>query len=135
LILNKYLTIEQRRLDEIGAEKVRQQSKKDIESDRLKNLEAVRDAMKQPLKASSLLLQNRYEIRDQLGTMVESQKQEVALANADIVLEQQKLIRQFGRVKAFQIIQKKKSEKMSAREKRIEQVQNDDWTSQSLRRA
>lgn len=134
-MLDKYLETEDRKLERIGSQKASHQQRKATELSRLESLEAIHDSMQQPLRSSGLFLQNRSGIRDQLTNLAESQRQEIALAEAEIMREQANLVRQFGRVKALQMLREKRAKVKNAREKRVEQMQADDWTSQSLRRA
>lgn len=134
-MLDKYLETEDRKLERIGSQKASHQQRKATELSRLESLEAIHDSMQQPLRSSGLFLQNRSGIRDQITNLAESQRQEIALAEAEIMREQANLVRQFGRVKALQMLREKRAKVKNAREKRVEQMQADDWTSQSLRRA
>jgi len=134
-MINRLIEMHEKKLEELGADRVQEQARLRKEKERMENLVKLKDSMKQEKPESALLLQNRAGIRGQIDNLIGMQEHEVAAANANLNHKSQAVMSQFGKVKAFQTVESKKAALKTAREKRQEQIQNDDWISQSLRRA
>lgn len=134
-MLNRLIEMQERKLEKLGADRVQEQVLLEEEKQRMENLRKLKDSMGQTKPESALLLQNRAGIRGQIDNLIGMQEHKVAAANANLTHKSQAVMSQFGKVKAFQTVESKKAAVKAARDKRQEQIQNDDWISQSLRRA
>ena len=134
-MIDRFIDLQEKQLEKLGAERVQEQSRLDLEKQRLEGLHKLKESMTQNRPESALLLQNRAGLRGQIDNLIGMQEHELAAANANLDYKSKSVINQFGKVKAFQAIERRRAAIKNARERRREQSQADDWISQSHRRA
>lgn len=125
-MLKRFTDMQQRELEALGKNKGTLSQKLDLEKERLRQIKAVSESMKKPLSQSSLYHQNHTMITDKVRSLVESQQQEVDLANLELQKAHESMIEQFGRVKGLQKVLKKRDRLETKKLDQSEQTQQDD---------
>jgi len=126
-MIDRFLDQQKRTLEEIATEKQKQWRQHELEQHRYLNLKAFHDELAHGPEKNALYHQNRLAMRQQLGVLLESQEQELALAKLELDQKQQLLLKQFRKVKGLEIYQKKAAKQLAVKDKRKEQQQADDW--------
>lgn len=132
-MIDRFLDQQKRKLEEIGSEKQKQWQQLELERNRYLQLRAIHEDLAYGTEKNALYHQNRLAMRQQLSVMLESQEQEVALAQLELDHKQQQLLNQFRKVKGLEIYQKKWEKQLQNQQKRKEQAVVDDWLIQRHR--
>src|SRR5690606_19799641 len=126
-MIDRFLDQQKRKLEEIGSEKQKHWQQFELERNRYLQLRSIHDQLGHGPEKNALYHQNRLAMRQQLGVLLESQEQELALAKLELDQKQQLLLKQFRKVKGLEIYQKKAAKQLAVKDKRKEQQQADDW--------
>ncbi|WKE66524.1 hypothetical protein PVT67_04550 [Gallaecimonas kandeliae] len=132
-MLQLFLERQQQLLDDLGAGKAQKDRASQLHRQRLEALEAVDQHLAQVASHSALFHQNRLALRQQLGTLLASQQQEAELAQLEQAHQQQLLLRQFGKVKGLEQVQKKRATEARLDGNRKEQREMEQWLSSRSR--
>lgn len=133
-MFTRFLDLQQEKLEQLGAEKQSQQARQQLEQRRYDSLKFFVDSMSQPEGGSALYLRNRLAMRSQLGTLLDSQEQELQLSELELQASQRALLTQYGKVQGLKLLQEKQAQDTAQRQKRAEQRQLDDWLNGARRK-
>ncbi|EKE73969.1 flagellar FliJ family protein [Gallaecimonas xiamenensis] len=128
-----FLERQQNLLENLGSQKVQKHQQLEQHRQRVELLSDVDQHLGQVASHSALYHQNRLALRRQLGDMLASQQQEMELAQLDLNYQQQLLLKQFGKVKGLEVVQKKRADLARMEGTKQEQQQMDEWVSSRRR--
>lgn len=134
-MINDYLSLQSNRLDEIGQRKRERQQKEHQERESLRQLEELRRTLPLENGQSASYHQKRMLMQQHLTELIGDQKQQIEIAKTDLNMEQQALVAQYRKVKAFELLQEKQRSAEDRKARRDEQRELDDWVSRSRRRS
>lgn len=130
-MFERYLEIQKSELEKLGGRKADQEKRHRMETQRYEALRFFHQSLgrhnPETHGCNAISFQNRHAMRHQLGVLLDSQEQEVLLARLELEACQKALLKQFGKVKGLARLQQKRQARDSARERRQEQIQQDDW--------
>lgn len=134
-MFNRYLALQEEELETLGSQKMAQENRHRIEQTRYHALQFFHQSLgrycPETHGVTAISFQNRQAMRHQLGVLLESQEQEVLLAQLELEVRQKALVNQFGKVKGLTRLQGQRQASVKARERRQEQIQQDDWVNRA----
>lgn len=130
-MFDRYLELQKSELENLGGQKMAQEKRHQMEQQRYDALQFFHQSLGQHSPDSqgctAISFQNRHAMRHHLRTLLDSQEQEVLLARLELDARQKALLSQFGKVKGLTRLQQKRQASEKAKERRQEQIQQDDW--------
>lgn len=125
-MLDRFTEMQQRFLEQRGQQQREQQERHQLERRRYDSLKMLQDQAP-PAANNALSYQNQGRMRYQIGLLLDSQEQEVILAQKNHVLSQQALRAQFAKVKGLEVLAQRRTREKALLARRLEQRQADDW--------
>lgn len=132
-MLDRFTEIQQRSLEQRGLQQREQQERHQLERQRYDSLKMLQD-QELPIPNNALSYQNQGRMRYQIGLLLDSQEQEVILAQKNHVLSQQALRAQFAKVKGLEVLAQRRAREKAVLVRRLEQRQTDDWLNRGRNR-
>lgn len=126
-MFDRYLDHEQRRLERLGESYQEQRRLLEQQQRRLAALRSIVTELSEPVSGTGLALRNRTVLRDQIGTLVQAQEQETALADLSCRNSLAAMRRQLGRVRGLEHVQAARAQAAQTQAARREQRGLDDW--------
>lgn len=126
-MLNRFLQMQEDQLASLAVERQAHEQRKQLEQQRLEQLQFFQNSLNQHCGTHALSFQNRTAMQGLLGLLVDSQEQELLLSDLELQAKQREVLNQFGKVKGLQQLQKRQERRKTLRDKKQEQTQLDDW--------
>lgn len=133
-MFDRFLDLQQEKLEQLGVDKQTRQTRHELEQQRYDSLKFFVDSMAHHETGSALYHRNRLAMKKQLGTLLDSQEQELLVAGLELDASRKALLAQYGKVKGLKSLKGRRDLQQRRRDKRAEQHQQDDWINGARRK-
>lgn len=134
-MLERYLDIQQRKLEQVGQERSRVYQVWESEQQKLEQLqECLTGLLPNRDFHSSLQLLNKSGMQRQLQMLTEHQQHQVAMAEADVLHQDNLMRRQVGWTKGVEVVLDKRNQRQAYKAARQEQANLDELSCQAYLR-
>lgn len=131
-MINKFYENEKNSLERLGANRKSKEDNFNTEQQRLTVAQSLYQAMEPPKTQSALYFKSHVQFRDNIRSVIETQRRDLDMAKLDLDNAHVDMMRQFGKVKGLEKVIKKRNAFEQSKAQRREQASNDDMSARSF---